>query len=59
MTTTPGNPDPRGDDELEKLESESEDELLTPEETLFEDELKPEPTDAIGSVDWDETDEKA
>lgn len=55
MTSTPGTPTPDGDDELEQLESESEDELVAPEEGILQRELRPEPTDPIGSEEWDDS----
>ncbi|MFI8593434.1 hypothetical protein ACIGCK_03260 [Microbacterium sp. NPDC078428] len=55
MTSTPGIPTPDGDDELEQLESESEDELVAPEESILQRELRPEPTDPIGSEEWDDS----
>lgn len=52
MTSTPDGHVPANDD-LEELEGESEDDLLSPEERLLRGTL-PEatPTDAIGSEDW-------
>lgn len=49
MTSTPHVPE---DDDLDQLESESEDELVTPEEGALQDLLRPEPTDPIGSETW-------
>lgn len=40
-------------EDLEELESETEDELVSPEEKTFEEVSAPHPTDGIGSEKWD------
>lgn len=51
MTTTPDPTDPLRNDALDDLKKQDIDELITPDEIVFEHLLEPEPSDAPGEMD--------
>lgn len=51
MTSTPAFPE---NEDLDELESKTEEELVAPEEKHFERLSEPRPTDGIGTEKWDE-----
>ncbi len=52
--STSDTPEPLRNDALEDLKNQNVDDLITPDEIVFRGITEPEPTDAIGSEDWDD-----
>lgn len=52
MTSTPDSTDPLRNDALEDLKKQDIDDLITPDEIVFQHISDPEPTDSIGEEDW-------
>jgi hypothetical protein len=59
MTSTPETPDPLRNDALEDLKKQDVDKLIAPDEVVFQHISDPEPTDAIGSEEWDDDEDAA
>jgi hypothetical protein len=59
MTSTPETPDPLRNDALEDLKKQDVDKLITPDEIVFQNISRPEPTDAIGTEDWPDDEDAA
>ena len=55
LPETPQGPDlDRLRNEIDELKNTPEEELISPVPTVERDELEPEPTEAVGSVDWND-----
>jgi hypothetical protein len=52
MTSTPDSTDPLRNEALEDLKKQDIEDLITPDEIVFQHLSDPEPTDSIGEEDW-------